>query len=130
MEVQNKMYKLQVDDYLVKVVVNDGKGGMVKQERPYIVKDVIADLALSPAAKLNGHRLLKVNKTVDKILACTEKFIDLEDEEFAPIKKAIMEFEGVTRQEVELCRRFEEAEHYDATKAKEDAAKKKAKEGS
>jgi len=42
----------------------------------------------------------------------------LEDAEFGIIKKAVMGFEGLTRAEVELCNRFETAEHIDANEIK------------
>ena len=106
------MRKLNMANYIVKLRVPDqmNPGQMIDAELPYGVKDSILNLMFIPDLHLNGAELVKQNVLAMKLEQCKEDEIQLEDEEYQRIKKAVDTFKGFGRNDVELVTRINEAE--------------------
>jgi hypothetical protein len=80
-----------------------------KKERPYDIKDSMADVLLHPELKLTGVALLKNNKLADKILSSTEDSVLLEEAEYQILRGACERIQGFSRDDLELVKRILEA---------------------
>lgn len=106
------MRKLNLKNYTVKAKIPDqaNPGGMIDAEFPYDFKTSILNLLFIPDLQLSGAELVRQNMLAVKLENCTENEIDLEDEEYQRLKKAIDTFKGFGRNDVELVARINEAE--------------------
>lgn len=99
------MRKINIKSYTVQLVTDKGP-----QVVPYDVRRSITNVVLSPEQKLGMAELLRYSRITDKIEATKEDFILLEEAEYQIIKQSFNKFKGFGINEVELCRRIEEAE--------------------
>ena len=106
------MIKLNIKSYIVQVVTPKGQKAL-----PYDVRKSITNVVLSPDQKLNMADLLRYSKITDRVEACEKDFILLEDADFQVIKQAFNKFMGFGQNEVELCRRIEEAQEIEVKEA-------------
>lgn len=106
------MRKLNLTNYTVKAKIPDqaNPGKMFDAEFPYDFKTSILNLLFIPELQLSGAELVRQNMLAMKLENCMEDEIDLEDEEYQRLKKAIDIFKGFGRADVELVTRINEAE--------------------
>jgi len=106
------MRRLKITNYTVKVKVPDQRnlGQEIEIELPYHFKTSVLNLMFLPELKLSGAELVRQNMLAMKLEACTNEEIELADEEYQRIKKAVDTFAGFTRQDVELVERINNAE--------------------
>ena len=106
------MRKLNLKDYTVKVKAPDqmNPGKVIEGEYPYHMKDSLLNLLFHQGLQLSGAELVRQNMLAVKLETCKEDTIELEDEEFGRIKKAVDVFKGFGRNDVELVTRINEAE--------------------
>lgn len=107
------MRKLKIKSYNVQLVTDKGP-----QLISYNIRKSISNVVLSPEQKLGMADLLKFSKITDKIESCKEDTILLEETEYQVIKEAFGKFKGFGINEVELCRRIEEAEKVEVEEVK------------
>lgn len=112
-----KMHKLQISDYNVKMKVRSEDGSVSDKEFPFKVLDSISMIIFHPELKLSGKELLASGKLAEKLE--DEKnhkkegesvFILLTAQEFGMVKRAFETAKGFGRNEIELIRRIEECE--------------------
>jgi len=105
------MRKLNLKNYMVKVRAPDQMkpGQIIEAEFPYDFKTSILNLLFIPDLQLSGAELVRQNMLAVKLENCTEGEIELEDEEYQRLKKAIDTFKGFGRNDVELVTRINDA---------------------
>jgi len=112
------MKKLDLTPYTV--TIWDAGDDRTRTERviDYPLKKNLADLMCSPGCRLNGRDQIKAGRVADKIEACTQNQIILEESEFRYVGK-ILELEGLGRTHEELLRRIQDAETVDSSRLNE-----------
>jgi hypothetical protein len=106
------MRKLNLAPYQIRAAIDPETGEDVMV--PYDVKRSIENVMLASgemtSQKLNMSELLRRADVARKIADCSEDEILLEEDEFQYVKKGFDAFQGFSINEVELCRRIENAE--------------------
>ena len=77
---------------------------------PYHVKDSLVELLMARDNQLTGREILERDVTARKILACTDGYVLLEDDEWNKLNMATNTVRGLGRSDVELIRRIVDAE--------------------
>lgn len=113
------MKKINVKSYNIKMVTSEGI-----KEVPYDVVTSIRNVVLASGQATNQQLsmvdLLRNSKVLDKLEANIDKkgFVLLEDSDYNIIKKSFNLFKLFGINEVELCKRIEEAETVDVKEVK------------
>lgn len=115
-----KARKINVEDYKVQVTTPNGE-----KELPYNVVNSFENvlLASGPATKqkLNMSQVLKNAKIADKMKQTVknkEKYVLLEESEYSLLKASFEQFQMFGVNEVELCKRVNNAEIVDVKEVK------------
>jgi len=85
----------------------------IEVEVPYYVKDIILSVMFIPQLRLNGAELVKQNAVALKIEACKNDVVELEEDEFARVKRAFDTFEGWNRMDLQLVERIRDCKQED-----------------
>jgi hypothetical protein len=114
------MKKLDLRPYMVRIGFKEDGSPIVV---PYNVKQSIEAIMLASgehqtAQKLNMSELLRRAEVARKIADCPEDFILLEENEWKMVKQGFDAFKGFSINEVELCKRIENAETVEVTEKK------------
>lgn len=116
-----KARKINIENYKVQVTTDKG----TNIELPYSVVNSIENVVLAsgPATKqkLNMYDVLKNAQIIDKIKEAAlkgENFVLLEEIEYSRIKVSFEQFQMFGVNEVELCKRINEAELVDVKEVK------------
>lgn len=104
-----KKYKLYLVNYEIKVSVPE-EGEIIEKSKPYKVRETIANILCHPALKKKGYEFYKNGKLGDKIIMCSDDYVELTQEEYDQVKEVFDNFEGFARNDSELVARV-----YDAT---------------
>ncbi len=104
------MRRLDLTDYKVGRKANTRDGGLLPIEVPYHTKDSLLNLMFAREVGLSGAELVRQNILAVKIETCESPDILITEEEWQRIKRAADAVRGLTRDEVELLRRINEAE--------------------
>ena len=107
------MRKLNLEKYTISV--RDANGAI--ETKPYDFKESLIQLMFHPNLRLSGKTLLETNIVAEKIMEA-DKEILLEEEEYNKVKSSIDQFEGFTRNEVELVKRIIECPEIDVKEKK------------
>ena len=115
------MRKLNLKPYEIRAAIDLDTGEDVWA--PYDVKRSIENVMMASgemtSQKLSMAELLRRADVARKIADCPEDFILIEENEFQYVKKGFDAFQGFSINEVELCRRIEDAETVEVTEKKE-----------
>ena len=115
------MRKLNLAPYMIRAGINPEDGSDIIV--PYDVKRSIENVMLATGEmttqKLNMSELLRRADTARKIADCPDDEILIEEHEYNFVKKGFDAFTGFGLNEVELCRRIENAETVQVEEKKE-----------
>jgi len=100
-------YKLDISLYMPKESIDLPKE-LVKNG--YDIRLAIKNVVLNRDQKHRGFRFYTISKVIDKITACKEDFVILDNTEYQAIKESFDNFSGFSHGDVELVRRVYEAE--------------------
>jgi len=120
---KRKMRKLVIKDYKVPAVLPDG----TRTEHLYDVRGMIdmITLASTEQQRLGFDEAIKRGRVTQKIVACEEDFILLEENEFQYIDKAFRAFKGYGRNELKLLDRIKDCETIEVQEKKKKVKKAK-----
>ena len=111
------MRKLNLAPYLVRGGVNPATGEDVFQQ--YNVKRTIGTIMMASGEattqRLSMGELLKRYDVARKIADCENDSIIIEEAEYALVRAGFEAFRGYSQNEVELCRRINEADEVEVT---------------
>ena len=115
------MRKLNLAPYMIRAAINPEDGSDIMA--PYDVKRSIENVMMATGEvttqKLGMAELLRRADVARKIADCEEDSILIEENEYQYVKKGFEAFQGFGINEVELCRRIENAETVEVTEKKE-----------
>ena len=104
------MKKIDVRPYKVKVKIEDGADDDTFVEKPVRIKDNLAEIIFHPDLRLGGRDILQNAELADKIEACKDDFLILEDTEYNKIVKGADVTKGLGRHFAEFFDRIYNAE--------------------
>ena len=117
------MRKIQLENYMVKVPLEDG----TFKPKPYNVKESLVNCFLHPALKLTGRELLLRNKLATRIeeaeIVEGNGHILVEEADYGKLRQAFETIEGFTKSDMELVRRVLEAEEIEVKESEGEKGK-------
>jgi len=117
----NKMYKLPIDDYKVKV-----KQGDKDRELTYDVIGSFDILLFHQDLRLNGKEVLQNGELQNKLEDCKkreESFVFLTPEEYARLSR-LLDLRVFTKNDIELVKRIQNCEEVDVNITEKEGSEK------
>jgi len=109
-----KARKINIKSYTIQVIGPEGP-----QERQYDVPQSIENVILAPTLRLSMPDCLRNARIAEKVKAETKKgFVLLEEADYQIILAGFKAFTGFGKNEVELCKRIQDAETVEVKETK------------
>lgn len=104
------MRKIDLSEIIIDTMTPEGKKEPFRYELKMSIEAIL--LATGPATtqRLSMPELLRNARIAQKITGCNDGFVLLEENEFQIVKKSFEDFRGFGINDVELCKRIDNAE--------------------